>query len=107
MDYTNAFAKAEINEHIYIEPPSGFVGADTIPKLLKLLWILYGLKQAPKPFFDKLKAGLYERDFVELEIDKCIFMKGDSICLVYVDDTSIEGPNIKNINRNSWAWCNY
>ena len=28
VDYTNAFAQAEINEEIYIVPPRGFGGAD-------------------------------------------------------------------------------
>ena len=31
VDYTNAFAQAEINEEIYIEPPRGFGAMDKIP----------------------------------------------------------------------------
>ena len=99
VDYTNAFAQAEINEEIYIEPPRGFGGVDKIPKVLKLLKSLYGLKQALKTFFDKLKAGLLERGFIQSKVDKCLFMKGDLVCLVYVDDTILAGPNLDNINR--------
>ena len=54
----------EINEEVYIDPHRGFGGADGIPKVLKLLKSLYGLNQAPKTFFDKLEAGLLERNFV-------------------------------------------
>jgi hypothetical protein len=61
--YTKAFAQADINEEVYVDPPRGFGGADGIHKVLRLLKSLYGLKQAPKTFFDKLKAGLEERGF--------------------------------------------
>ena len=33
------------------------------------------------------------------EIDKCLFMKGDLIFLVYVDDKILAGPNVDNINK--------
>jgi Reverse transcriptase (RNA-dependent DNA polymerase). len=58
VDYTNAFAQADIQEEVYIEPPRGFSGQDGLDKVLKLRKSLYGLKQAPKTFFDKLRAGL-------------------------------------------------
>ena len=70
-----------------------------IPKVLKLLKSFYGLKQTPKTFFDKLKVGLLERNFVQSEVDQCIFMKGDLIFLVYVDDTILAGPNMDDINK--------
>ena len=53
----------------------------------------------PKPFFDKLKAGLLERNFVQSQIDKCLFMKGNMIYLVYVDDKILCGPNLNEINE--------
>ena len=31
-------------------------------------------------------------------------MKGDLVCLVYVDDTILAGPNLDNINRKSLDW---
>mmetsp|Transcript_15021 Transcript_15021/g.28265 ORF Transcript_15021/g.28265 Transcript_15021/m.28265 type:complete len:2300 (+) Transcript_15021:159-7058(+) len=93
VDYTNAFAQADIQEEVYIEPPRGFVGKDGIDKVLKLRKSLYGLKQAPKTFFDKLRAGLLERGFTPSNIDPCLFMKQDMICVVYVDDTILCGPN--------------
>lgn len=93
VDYTNAFAQAEIQEEVYIEPPRGFSGQDGLNKVLKLCKSLYGLKQAPKTFFDKLRAGLLERGFTPSNIDPCLFMKGDMICVVYVDDTILCGPS--------------
>ena len=79
MDYINVFSQGEIQEEIYTDPPRGFGGADKLLKILKLLKSLYGLKQATKTFFDKLKAVLLERKFVQSAIYKCLFMKGDLI----------------------------
>jgi Reverse transcriptase (RNA-dependent DNA polymerase). len=93
VDYTNAFAQAEIQEEVYIEPPRGFAGRDGADKVLKLLKSLYGLKQAPKTFFEKLRARLLERGFTASEIDPCLFMKNNMICVVYVDDTILCGPD--------------
>ena len=67
--------------------------------VLNLIKSLCGLKQAPKTFFEKLKAGLLERGFIQSEIDKCLFMKRDMICVVYVDDTIFAGPDTKAIEE--------
>jgi hypothetical protein len=93
VDYTNAFAQADIQEEVYIEPPRGFTGKDGLDKVLKLCKSLYGLKQAPKTFFDKLRAGLIERGFTPSNIDPCLFLKNNMICVVYVDDTILCGPD--------------
>ena len=80
-------------EEVYVEPPKAFGSKDKLDKILLLLKSLYGLKQAPKTFFDKLSAGLIERGFTPSAHDPCLFMKKDMICVVYVDDTIIAGPD--------------
>ena len=40
-----------------------------------------------------MKAGLLERGLIQSEIDECLFMKKDIICVVYVDDTIFSGPD--------------
>ena len=97
VDYTNAFAQAELGEEVYIEPPKGFQRKDKRDLVLKLLKSLYGLRQAPRTFFDKLSSGLLERGFIQSNLDQCLFMKKDLICVVYVDDTIIAGPDHKAI----------
>ena len=92
VDYTNAFAQATLNEEVYIESPRGFSRGDG-KGVLKLNNSLYGLKQAPKTFFDKLRDGLIERGFTQSILDPCLFMKKDMICVIYVDDTIIAGPD--------------
>ena len=86
---------------MYIDPPKGFGGVDKLPKVLRLLKSIYGLNRAPKNFFEKLKAGLLERNFLQSQVDKCLFMKGDMICLVYVNDKILCRPNLNEINGES------
>ena len=93
FNYTNTFAQADLKEEIYIEPPKGFSSMLDKDMVLHLFKSLYGLKQAPKTFFDKLKAGLLEHGFTQLAIDPCLFLKKDLVCIVYVNDTILEGPN--------------
>jgi len=56
VDYTNAFAQAELTpeEHIYIEFPHGFKHSRDIKQVLKLNKSLYGLCQSPLRWFEKL-----------------------------------------------------
>ena len=98
MDYTNAFAQAKLNERVFIEPPQEFRNPDGCNKVLRLIKSLYGLRQAQKTFFEKLKAGLLERDFTQSDHDPCLFMKRNMIVVVYVDDTIIAGPNMEDID---------
>ena len=99
VDYTNAFAQATLKETVFIEPPKGFTRKDKMDYVLKLITSLYGLKQAPRTFYEKLRAGLLERGFTQSNLDSCLFMKHNMICVVYVDDTIIAGPDSKEIEK--------
>jgi hypothetical protein len=99
VDYTNAFAQAELSEDVYIERPRGFPRMDGKDTVLKLNKSLYGLKQAPKSFYDKLRTGLEQRGFTRSEVDHCLFLKKDMMVVVYVDDTIICGPDSKEIEK--------
>jgi hypothetical protein len=61
VDYTNAFAQAEMKETVYIEPPKLVAPKSGKDLGLLLLKSLYGLKQAPRTFYEKLRDGLLER----------------------------------------------
>ena len=93
VDYTNAFAQAEMPENVFVEPPKLFEPKSGKDLVLKLLKSLYGLKQAPRTFFEKLRAGLLERGYIQSEVDPCLFMKKGIICVCYVDDTIFAGGN--------------
>jgi hypothetical protein len=87
VDYSNAFAQAKLDEEIYVQLPRGFQSPDpNAETVMKLNRSLYGLVQAPLKFFEHLKSHLEKRGFVSTEIDPCLFIHKDMVCLVYVDD---------------------
>jgi hypothetical protein len=93
VDYTNAFAQADLNEEVYLEYPKMFAPKSGQNVVLKLIKSLYGLRQAPRTFFEKLRDGLLERGYVQSENDPCLFMKKGIMCVVYVDDTIFAGAD--------------
>ena len=93
VDYTNAFVQADINEEVYLEYPRMFGPKSGTNRVLKLNKSLYGLRQAPRTFFEKLRAGLLERGYIQSQIDPCLFMKNGILCVVYVDDTIFAGAD--------------
>ena len=99
VDYTNAFAQAELNEAVYIEPPKLFAAKSKKDLVLKLRKSLYGLKQAPRTFYEKLREGLLERGWKQSTMDPCLFMKKGIICVVYVDDAIFGGKNGDDLER--------
>jgi hypothetical protein len=98
VDYTNAFAQAELKEDVFVECPRLFGPASGKDKVLHLRKSLYGLRQAPRTFFEKLKAGLLERGWIQSEIDPCLFLKLGMICVVYVDDTIFASLDINDLD---------
>ena len=99
IDYTNAFPQANIDMDIYVEPPALFGSKSGTDKVLKLIKSLYGLKQSPRTFYQHLSTGLQKRGWTVSEIDPCLFMKKDMICVIYVDDTIFAGPDQNRIDE--------
>ena len=99
VDYTNAFAQAELREDVDVEFPKLFAPSGGGDWVLKLLKSLYGLRQAPKTFFEKLREGLLERGYTQSNIDPCLFMKEGIMCVVYVDDTIFAGADPAALER--------
>jgi Reverse transcriptase (RNA-dependent DNA polymerase) len=99
VDYTNAFAQAELHEEVYVECPRLFAPKSGLSKVLRLRKSLYGLRQAPRTFFEKLRSGLLERGWSQSLIDPCLFMKSGMMCVVYVDDTIFAAANLADIER--------
>ena len=59
---------------------------------------LYGLKQAGYNWFEKLREGLLARDFIQSQIDKCVFLQKDWIVLTHVDDCIILGKTMADVD---------
>ena len=93
VDFTNAFAQGVLSDIVYIDPLKGFEGKDGKNKVLRLIKSLYGIRQSAKMFFEKLRDGLLERGFKQSQHDPCLFMKKNLMCVVYVDDMIMSGPD--------------
>jgi hypothetical protein len=79
---------------VYMELPAGVnpvnvSDGDRRQYVLKLNKSLYGLKQAGYNWIEKLCEGLITRDFIQSQVDKCVFFWKDCIVLTYVDDCII------------------
>ena len=90
VDYTNAFAQANLKEDVYITVPQGFVPSDpTRSIVLRLLKSLYGLVQAPRVFYEHLGANLRRIGFLPcVDVDPCLWIhhKKQMVVIIWVDD---------------------
>ena len=95
FDISTAFLYADLDEEIYVRPPSGFEEYSENGEVLvwKLHKSLYGLKQAPKNWYLTLSAFLVEYGFTKSARDPCVFVFVDKatgelqgVFVVHVDD---------------------
>jgi hypothetical protein len=68
--------------------------------VLKLNKSLYGLNQFGYNWFEKLCEDLVVRDFIQSQVDKCVFFRKDCIILTYVDDCIILGKNMAYVDSD-------
>ena len=76
--------------------PINVSDGDRRRNVLKLNKSLYGLKQAVYNWFKKLHEdeGLITHDFIQSQVNKCVFCRKDCIVLTYVDDCIILGKDM-------------
>ena len=97
MDINNAFIESVLEENIYMKAlldvniPLGMV--------LHLRKSLYSLKQAARDWNQLYTLELREMGFISSNSDPCLFVNPQSklMVLVYVDDITIAGKNLKDI----------
>ena len=94
VDFVQAFPQADVKANIYLHNPPGVILADTNGEtVLKLLKNLYGLKDAGLTWYEHLTKGLDELGFKPTKSDPCIFIKGQNVVIIYVDDCCIMSPS--------------
>ena len=103
IDFVLAFPQADLDVPVYMELPAGINPINVTDKnrrryVLKLNKSLYGLKQAGYNWFEKLREGLITRDFIQSQVDKCVFFRTDCIVLTYVDDCIILGKTMMDVD---------
>ena len=90
MDVRTPFLHGEIDSDVYMKPPDGLQVCGR-GQLLKLRRGLYGLTQAPRLWQDKWKSVMQKMKFVMLMSDECVFRRGSTWILLYVDDIILVG----------------
>jgi hypothetical protein len=88
--------KEKLKEDIYLRFPAGFEHKNE-EWALKLNRNLYGLVQATRNWFLKLSA-IYERlGFTRSKSDPCLFLRKDTIIVIYSDDCLLYTRDTKEI----------
>ena len=88
IDFATAFLNSDLEEEIYMHPPSGM---NIEPgKVLRLRKSLYGLKQSGRNWYQCLSKYLVEIGFKKLQSDRCVFVRqrGEEFIAIgtHVDD---------------------
>jgi hypothetical protein len=100
VDFVLAYPHADIETDLYMEIPKGFELQDQDePYCLKLKKNLYGQKQAGRVWNKFLHKGLSDLGFRQSAVDECVYYRGSSILLCYVDDTILIDPSNKEIDK--------
>ena len=93
LDISNAFARADCPEDLYVQMPHGYQKTDENgqPLVCKLCKGLYGTKQAARLWNQTLRARLTSDGWCQYESDPCIYSRqnpkfGMEYLGIYVDD---------------------
>jgi hypothetical protein len=100
-DFVLAHPQAPIEYDLYMELPKGIElsSGDSKTHVLRLIKNLYGQKQAGRVWNQHLAKGPKNAGFVVSRVDECVFYKGKTIFIVYVDNSILFGPDLKEIEQ--------
>jgi hypothetical protein len=103
MDVKSAFLNGLLDEEIYMEQPQGFIDPDHPHKVCKLNKAIYGLKQASRAWNLQFHGVLLDLGFARTHSDAGVYHRQDDggmvIIILYVDDITILGDNLKCVNE--------
>jgi Reverse transcriptase (RNA-dependent DNA polymerase) len=103
MDIKSAFLNGLLDEEIYMEQPQGFINPDHPNKVYLLKKAIYGLKQASCTWNLQFHGVLVDLGFMRTHFNAGVYYHQDDggtiIIILYVDDITIIGDNLKIINK--------
>lgn len=100
VDFVLAYPQADIEQEMFMELPVGIHPVDDRKDyVLKLRKNLYGQKQAGRVWAQHLKKGLLHIGFQQSKVDECLFYRGKTLFVVYVDDGIFFSSNKNEIDE--------
>ena len=100
IDFVLAFPQADVECDLFMQLPRGltFEGVHRSTHCLKLIKNLYGQRQAGRVWNNHLVDGLVNKlKFQQSKVDECVFYRGTTILLIYVDDGILCGASAAEI----------
>ena len=100
IDFVLAFPQADVECDLFMQLPRGisFPGIHRSTHCLKLKKNLYGSRQAGRVWNQHLVNGLVGTLlFKQSKVDECVFYRGTTVLLIYVDDGILCGQSASEI----------
>ena len=95
FDISTAFLTGDLNEKIYMRMPAGMRPRDdnNVEYVALLNSPIYGLRQSARQFYEKLNDVLTKNGYNRSTHEPCLYMKGNTYLMVYVDDILVVSAN--------------
>jgi hypothetical protein len=98
IDFVLAYTQAAVECELYMSIPKGFEVEGDEEYVLKLKKNLFGQRQAGQVWNKHLIEKLKKVGFVASQIDECLFYKGQSVFVLYTDDSILAGPDSRELD---------
>ena len=104
LDVKNAFLNGELEEEVFMSPPSGFKESLGDGKVCKLKKSFYGLKQSPRAWFERFGKVINHCGYTQSQANHTMSYKHSdegkvAILIVYVDDIVLTGDGYNELER--------
>jgi hypothetical protein len=95
IEFVLAYPQADVECDIYMKIPKDFTidGHTRKTRILQLLKNLYGHKQAGRVWNAHLHSALLEMGWKQSKTDNCLYYRGNTIFVAYVDDGILVSPD--------------
>jgi hypothetical protein len=108
IDISSAFCYADIEEDVYMKPPSEIKVEEGW--CFKLMKSLYGLRSSPRAWNKHLDKNIKSLNFKPCVLDPCLYFRWHegklALILVYVDDILIAHQDLSYIVAIKDMFCN-
>ena len=102
MDFMLAYPHAQAEVPLYMHFPKGYEFKNGISEdthVLKLTKNIYGQKQAGRVWNKYLDEGLGEIGFRPSKMDPCLYFRGCTTLLVYINNCVMFGPDLAKLDK--------